>query len=148
MHSSEVLSNSSTENPWTRGNKIWWVGIPTFYPSDGWFWLHKLSINNQDPICPRWQPQKAHYIDFTPSLVSLTSESHFCSWDYLSNYLHISPCLRLYLSPPGSDIVFFNNVSWKELIKSQSLYLLSNPSQDLLVHTKTFIIRLLISTYL
>lgn len=106
MHSSEVLSNSSTENPWTRGNKIWWVGIPTFYPSDGWFWLHKLSISNQAPIAQDGNLKKAPYIDFTSFLVSLTSVSHFCSWDYLSNYLHISPCLRLYLSPPGPDIVF------------------------------------------
>lgn len=67
QHSS-VLSSSSTENPWTRGNKIWWVGIPTFYPSDGWFWLHKLSISNQAPIAQDGNLKKAPYIDLLPSL--------------------------------------------------------------------------------
>lgn len=98
-------------------------GIPTFYPSDGWFWLHKLSISNQAPIAQDGNLKKHLILILLPSCLTHFCVS-FCSWDYLSNYLHISPCLRLYLSPPGPDIAFqkcFLKGAYKILVSTPSL---------------------------
>lgn len=104
-HSSEALSNSSKEKSWTIRNRIWWIVVAASCPSGRQLWFGEVSIKNQAPL-PILATSIKHLIFPLSSPISLTLVPHSCSWDSFSNYMHISPWLRLYSSPPGSDTVF------------------------------------------